>query len=67
MLTKALDGPKHKDNRQRIGLLPKTGVRTGLSAFLEGELRDEVSAALCRSGTDWIVHAVSQLSRWPTS
>ena len=39
MLTKALDGPKHKDNRQRIGLLPKTGTRTGLSAFLEGELR----------------------------
>ena len=39
MLTKALDGPKHKDNRQRIGLLPKTGERTGLSAFLEGELR----------------------------
>ena len=33
MLTKALDGPKHKDNRQRIGLLPKTGKRTGLSAF----------------------------------
>ena len=38
MLTKALDGPRHKDNRQRVGPQPAHEARMGLSALFEGVL-----------------------------
>jgi hypothetical protein len=36
MLTKALDGPKHKANRQRLGLVPVAKGKQGWSSLLEG-------------------------------
>ena len=38
MLTKALDGPRHRDNRERVGLQPAHEAKAGLSALLEGVL-----------------------------
>jgi hypothetical protein len=39
IFTKALDGPKHKANRERLGLLsPSTRRSLGLSSLLEGVL-----------------------------
>jgi len=38
ILTKALDGAKHKNNRFRLGLVPKTGMKTGLASVLQGLL-----------------------------
>jgi hypothetical protein len=38
MLTKALDGPRHRDNRGRVGLQPAQDSRAGLSALFESVL-----------------------------
>jgi hypothetical protein len=40
MLTKAVDAVKHKDNGQRLGLVPKTYDQTSLSALVLEELSD---------------------------
>jgi len=38
MLTKSLDGPKFKSNRERVGLRPAAGQRMGLGALVQGIL-----------------------------
>jgi hypothetical protein len=38
MLTKSLDGPKFKDNRERVGVRPATAQRLGLGALVQGIL-----------------------------
>ena len=38
MLTKALDRPRHRDKRARVGVQPTHEAKAGLSALLEGVL-----------------------------
>jgi hypothetical protein len=37
LLTKALDGPRHKDNTRRLGLVPAAGRKTGGGNLSQGE------------------------------